>query len=600
MSSQERDNLSEASPQGGSQARQGTGMAGGLARLGTFMASRKGTFILSVVEAVLAVACGFAPYAAVSFIAGALLGGNADAGYYLAWCAVAAAGYVAKALLMGASTTTAHRATFAVLSEIRRLLADKLARVPLGYVIGTPSGKLKAAFVERVEQMEVPLAHVVPEVTANLLVPLAIIAVLFVLDWRMALASLVTIPVGLLCYAAEMRDYAAKYGAVVAAKNRMGATIVEYIRGIKVIKMFGQVGASYGRFTEAVQANEDVQIDWMRSTLPWTATMMSVWPSVFLGVLPVGVLLVSQGSLEPATFVTCIALALGIAGPLFAAIMFTDDIAKIGTICSEIGRVLDEPDLERPRRRAQLAGTDIELAHVGFSYGGTRVLDDVSLRVETGQTVALVGPSGSGKSTIARLVASQWDVQTGSVRIGGIDVRGIPLEQSAELIAFVSQDNYLFDDTIEANIRMGRPDATCEEVVAAAKAAQCHDFIMALEDGYRSRVGASGGRLSGGEKQRISIARALLKDAPIVILDEATAYADPENEVLVQQAIAELTRGKTLIVIAHRLRTVMGADRIFVVDAGRVAGFGKHDELLESCVLYRQMWAAYTQPFDAA
>lgn len=600
MSGQERNGNPGVSPQDGSQVQQGVGMTVGFARLRTFMAPHKGTFALSVIEAVLGVACGFAPYVAVSFIAGALLGGNADVGCYLAWCAVAAIGYVAKALLMGASTITAHRATFAVLSEIRRRLADKLSRVPLGYVIDTPSGRLKAAFVERVEQMEVPLAHVVPEVSANLLVPLATIVVLFALDWRMALASLVTIPVGLLCYAAEMHDYAAKYGAVIAAKNHMGATIVEYIRGIKVIKMFGQTGASYRRFTEAVRANEDVQLDWMRATLPWTATMMSVWPSVFLGVLPVGALLVAQGTLAPATFVTCIALALGIAGPLFAAIMLTDDIAKIGTICSELGRVLDEPDLERPSSRAEIAGTDIDLEHVGFSYGGKPALDDVSLHIGVGQTVALVGPSGSGKSTIARLIASQWDVRAGNVRIGGVDVRDIPLEQSAELIASVSQDNYLFDDTVEANIRMGRPDATHEEVVAAAKAAQCHGFIMALENGYQSRAGTSGGHLSGGERQRIAIARALLKDAPIVVLDEATAYADPENEVLVQQAIGELARDKTVIVIAHRLRTVTRADRIFVIDAGHVAGAGTHGELLESCGVYRQMWAAHTQPLDAA
>ena len=565
-----------------------------------FAGPHKGLYIKSIALAVAGVACGFLPYVAVANIATALIAGVTDIMFYLAWCALAAAGQVAKALLSGWSTTTSHKATFAVLSEVRRTLAAKLDRMPLGYVIETPSGKLKAPFVERTEQLEVPLAHVVPEMTANLLVPLGIIGVIFALDWRMGLAALITIPIGMLCYAVEMRDYPTKYGRVVAAKNHMGATIVEYISGIEVIKAFGRSASSYAKFTDAVRANSGLMMDWSRTTLPWTAVMMSVWPSVFLGVLPVGCLLFMDGSLSAAAFITVIVLSLGIIGPLFAAIMFTDDIAKISTIVGEIGVVLDQPEMDRPETPCAVEGTAIELAGVEFSYGGEPVLKGASLFIAPGSMVALVGPSGSGKSTVAKLIASQWEASTGSVRLGGVDVRRMPLSQVADHIAYVAQDNYLFDDTVLNNIRMGKPRATDQEVIACAKASGCHEFISALDRGYQTVVGGAGGHLSGGERQRIAIARAMMKDAPIVILDEATAYTDPENEAVIQDAVARLARGKTLIVIAHRLSTIMNADAIAVVDDGCVVACDTHERLLETCPLYAQMWAAHESARDVA
>ena len=525
-------------------------------------------------------------------MATALVGGVRDFAVYLGWCAIAAVGQVAKAWLMGKSTVVSHRATFAVLSEIRRALAKKLDRMPLGYVLETPSGKLKAPFVERTEQLEVPLAHVVPEVSANVIVPLAIIAVEFAIDWRMALVSLVTIPVGLGCYAIEMRDY--------AAKSHMGATIVEYIGGIEVIKAFGQGAASYKKFTDSVKANSGLMMDWSRTTLPWTAIMMSVWPAVLIGVLPVGCLLVLDGSLAVPSFITVAVLSLGIMGPLFAAIMFTDDIAKIATIMNEIGEVLDQPELNRPNEPALVEGFGIELRNVGFSYGGAPVLKDVSLSIEQESTVALVGPSGSGKSTIAKLIASLWDVGAGSILIGGTDVREMPLSQVARLVAFVSQDNYLFDESVMDNIRAGRPGASDDEVIACAKASGCHDFIEGLPQGYGTVVGGAGGHLSGGERQRVALARAMMKDAPIVVLDEATAYADPENEAVIQKAVGKLTEGKTLVVVAHRLSTIVGADKIAVVDGGRIVACAPHEQLLEECPLYAGMWAAHIVSRDAA
>ncbi len=567
-------------------------------RLLGFMVPHKKLYILSIAESVLGVACGFLPYVAVANMALGLVYGNEDMAFFLLWCALAAGGFLAKAVLMGLSTTTSHEATFAVLAEARRALAFKLTRTPMGFVLDRMSGKLKTTIVERVEQMEVPLAHVIPEMTANLLVPLGIAVFLFVLDWRMALVSLVTIPIGLLCYAVQMRDYATKYAEVVTAKNHMSATIVEYINGIKVIKAFNQSAASYEKFTEAVKRNSGLMLEWMRVSLPWTAIMLSVWPTVLVGVLPVGCFFFMDGSLDGATFITIMVMSLGIVGPLLAAIMFTDDIAKISTVMGQIGEVLDAQEMERPCGERPLSSVDIELEEVRFAYKEADVIGPLSLAIPQGHTLALVGPSGSGKSTIAKLIAGFWDVNAGSLSVGGVDVREIPAAQHASLIAYVSQDNFLFDDTIRNNIRIGNMQATDEEVEATAKASGCHDFIKGLEYGYETVVGKAGGHLSGGERQRIAIARAMMKDAPIIILDEATAYTDPENEVVVQDAVARLAAGKTLIVIAHRLSTITDADEIVVMDKGRVVACGTHEALLAACPLYRRMWDIHIDTRD--
>ena len=323
--------------------------------------------------------------------------------------------------------------------------------------------------------------------------------------------------------------------------------------------------------------------------------MQTVIPSVLLPVLPVGLLLWSGGSLSAATFLTIVVLSLGLTGPLISAMTFVDELAVVGTNVGEISAILDAPELQRPEREAALSGMAIHLDHVSFTYKAEdgEVLHDISLDIAPGTVTALVGPSGSGKSTIAKLIAGFWDVSGGSITLGGADLKDIPLEQLNRQIAYVSQDNYLFDRTVRENIRMGRLDASDEEMERVAKAAGCDEFIRALDHGYDTICGGGGGHLSGGEKQRISIARAILKDAPIVILDEATASIDPENEAVIQQAISNLTRGKTLIVIAHRLGTVADADNIVVINEGRIAGQGRQEELLKQCPLYAQMWNTY-------
>ena len=567
-------------------------------RLAAFAKPHRGAYTACVVLAVLGVASGLVPYFAMAQMIIALIEGGRVLSFYLTWCGVAAAGFLLKTVFANISTTLSHKATFSVISEVRFALTAKLTRVPMGYILDTPSGKIKTTMVEKVDSIEPPLAHVLPEMTSNLLVPLGIIVYLFTLDWRMALVSLATLPIGFLCFMGMMRNYGEKFAALTAAGKHMSATTVEYVNGIEVIKAFNQSANSYAKFTDAVRKNARAALDWMHEVQVYYALGLGIWPAVLVGVLPVGCLFYMNGTLNAPTFITIMILSLGIIGPILAAMYYVDDIARIGTIVGDIGAILDTPELNRPTVRKDLNGTDIVFQNVTFAYQEEQVLRGIDLRIESDSVTALVGPSGGGKSTIAKLIASLWDVGGGTITLGGVDVRNIPLEQMMDNVAYVSQDNYLFDDTVRNNIRMGDPHATDAQVEAVAKVSGCHGFIMKLEHGYETIAGGAGGHLSGGERQRIAIARAMLKDAPVIILDEATAYTDPENEAVIQEAVGKLVKGKTLIVIAHRLSTITDSDKIVVVEDGRITAQGSHDELLKNCTLYRGMWQAHMDAKD--
>lgn len=349
----------------------------------------------------------------------------------------------------------------------------------------------------------------------------------------------------------------------------------------------------------AAKEGADCFIDWMRGSLFGQVAGMAIFPSTLLGILPVGCLLYMRGSLSAETFLTVIVLSFGVMQPLITAFSYTDDIAQVTTIVGEVADVLSGEDMRRPEKAEKLpADNSIELKNVRFAYHDKEVLHGINLKIKPGTVNALVGPSGSGKSTIARLVASLWDVKDGSIELGGVDIRTLPLKDCTSRIAYVSQDNYLFDLSVMDNIRMGKKGASDEEVMAAAEKCGCHEFIMGLENGYQTVCGSSGGHLSGGERQRISIARAMLKDAPIVILDEATSYTDPENEAVIQSALAKLVQGKTVLVIAHRLSTIADADQIIVVNHGEIEAAGTQEELLKSCPLYKTMWEAHISVKD--
>ena len=560
-----------------------------------------GQYVLSVILAVIGVAFSVAPYFVVVGIVQGLMDGQQDFAFYLGKCLIMAALWLGRVLFHALSTATSHRATFAVLGEIRKRCTEKLARMPLGTVLTQSSGALKNTLVERIDSIETTLAHIVPEFTANLLVPVIIEIYIFTIDWRMGLASLVTVPIGMFSYALMMLGSGDFYQHTITATKALNDTAVEYINGIQVIKVFGKTKSSYDRFVHDAYEAAHSFIDWMRaSILPMTFAMV-VMPSTMVSVLPIGGLLVKNGSLSPQDFVMVIILSVGLITPFVTLMSYSDDIRTMGTIFGEVRAILDAPEMVRPEEGDAPEKNDLELKDVHFSYhpdADSEVLHGVSMKIPEGSFAALVGPSGSGKSTIARLIASLWDVTGGSISIGGSDIRDIPQEAYADKIAFVSQDNYLFNMTVRENIRLGKPSATDEEVEEAAKMSGCHDFIMSLENGYDTLVGSSGGHLSGGERQRISIARAMLKAAPVVILDEATAYTDPENEAVIQRSVSKLTEGKTLIVIAHRLSTIVDADRIYVVKDGRIHEEGTHEELLAHHDLYEKMWNAHMEVKD--
>ena len=561
-----------------------------------------GQYVLAVILAVIGVAFSLAPYFAMIGIVRGLMEGERELSFYLVRCLAAALFWTGRVLFHALSTATSHRATFAVLGEIRKRCTEKLTRMPLGAVLAESSGALKNTLIERIDSIETTLAHIVPEFTANLLLPVSILVYIFTVDWRMGLASLATVPLGMFCYIFMMATSGRFYAHTVEATKALNDTAVEYIGGIQVIKVFGKTKSSYDRFVKDAYEAAHSFIDWMRaSMIPFTFAMV-LMPATLLSVLPVGGLLVKNGSLSPESFVTVIILSVGLITPLITLMSYSDDIRTMGTIFGEVRAILEAPEMERPAEGKGLTPRDNSLAlrDVRFSYREKEVLHGISMDIPEGSFVALVGPSGSGKSTIARLIASLWDVDSGSISLGGADIRKIPEEVYADRVAFVSQENYLFNTTVRENIRLGRAGATDEEVEKAAKASGCHDFIMGLEHGYDTVVGSSGGHLSGGERQRISIARAMLKAAPIVILDEATAYTDPENEAVIQRSVSRLTRGKTLIVIAHRLSTVTDADRIYVVKDGGIDDCGTHGELLARRGLYADMWAAHMEVKDHA
>ena len=531
-----------------------------------------GKFIGSIILAVLGVACQMVPYFCVAHIVTMMLSGEQNFSRYVTAGIIALCGYFGKVLFSCLSTAISHTATYYTLRDLRENITAKLARVPMGTILDTPSGQYKTTIVDRVEGMEPT----------------------FAMDWRMALLSLVTLVVGLAVMSAGMKNYPVKWEGAVKAGKQMANAIVEYIGGIEVVKAFSQSAGSYKKYSDAVNYNANYYVDWMRENQKTMSAYNAILPSVLICVLPCGFAFWLSGSLELSTFLSIVIFSLGLIGPIIAAFTFTDDLAVLGTNVEEISQLLNAEELNHKDTPVKLADTGISLRSVSFSYDGTtEVLHDVSLTIRPGTMTALVGPSGSGKSTVAKLIAGYWDVTSGSITLGGYELKDIPLSEISDQISYVSQDNYLFNRSIRENIRMGKPSATDAEVEQAAKQSGCDTFIRKLDYGYDTIVGSAGSHLSGGERQRIAIARAMLKNAPVVILDEATAYIDPENEALVQKAISALTVGKTLIVIAHRLSTIVGADNIVVVKDGTVHAQGTHEKLLETCPLYRDMWQAH-------
>jgi ATP-binding cassette subfamily B protein len=539
---------------------------------------------------------GLIPFICVYKILKAFIESTVTLNTILLWTSVSIISYIVKVVCFGISTGLSHVAAYTILEKLRIRVADKFLRVPLGNVMEKPIGEIKNMIVDQIEGIEPPLAHMIPEGTGNIILPITIFISLLIIDWRIALASIVTIPLTMIPFSILMKKSQKKFEKYMESSNQVSSAIVEYIEGIQVIKAFGQTGKSYEKFSNAILDYKKFILEWMSSTWVTMKLCFALFPSTLLGTLPMGLLLYTKNILTPDEICLCLMLSMSMVGSLAKIEVFMHEIKQMGFAINNVQEFLDMKELSEPKDNANLSGYDVNLSNVSFSYTGNienEVLHSINLDLPQDSFTALVGPSGGGKSTVAKLISRFWDVTNGEIKIGGVNIKNMPLSQLSNIVSFVTQDNFLFNCSLLENIRLGNPKATDEEVYKAAKAAQCDEFIHKFKNGYNTSAGEAGNRLSGGEKQRIAIARMILKNAPIVILDEATAFTDPENEDKIQRSISALTKGKTLLVIAHRLSTIKNADNIIVLKNGEIISQGNQNELLKSCPLYRDMWRSH-------
>ena len=598
-----------------------------------------GAIIFSVVVAIIGVACSIVPYFAVASIVTQLINGATDYRIFLPYAGLIFAGFAGAIIGHSISTIGSHNLAFSIIEDTRRRVVEKLSRLSMGTIEEKSSGKWSQFVVETVDKMEKPIAHVIPEVLANVIIPIVIVVIIFILNWKIGLANLVTLPLGMLFSMLMMKDYEAKSKRYIEASKKMNAAAVEYIQGIKVIKAFNKSASSYDKFQKAVEDNRDSMLDWYLSVCFAMTAAMEVLPSTLLVVLPVGLYLFMTGGITLPVLIMCVLLSYASYKPLLKAMAYMDTMANVRVVFGEIQSVLDLPELVRQDTAPAPHGYDVRFENVVFGYGGalcetagtaaqdgaagsavngaaskdgtvgsavngaaakdsTKVFDGLNFTAKEGELTAIVGSSGSGKSTIAKLLAGFWNIDSGHITIGGADIGSMSLERNMQLVTYVSQENFLFNKTIRENLKMAKEDATDAEIEAACTKASIHDFIKSLPDGYDTNAGNAGSKFSGGERQRLTIARALLKDSPIVVLDEATAYSDPENEAIIQQSIDNLVKNKTVIMIAHRLSTIVNADKIIVLDKGKIAAEGTHTELLQRSPLYQKMWQSHISSRD--
>jgi len=548
----------------------------------------------TLVLATLSVACELVPVWAIYRAVGDIIAGTTSWSGMLALAGITFAAVLGHLVLLGLALAMSHFVAYDSIYRLRVALARHLARLPLGYFADRPSADAKRLVIDEPEKLELVIAHGLPEGISALSTWLAVSIWLVAVDWRMAVAAIVATPASFVLLGIAMARGGRFASAFKTAQQRMNGAIVEYIAGIAIVKVFNRTGESFAAASDAISRYEAVETAWARSYLPLGGTFFGLVLANVVFIAPAGAFLMAHGSLDLATFVFFVVLGANYSQPLLKLFALFHELAHISMGSMLVAGLLEAKPQSEPQSPELPSSHDVTFERVQFGYDpATPVLHHVDFTARAGTITALVGPSGSGKSTIASLVPRFHDVQKGHVRLGGIDVRDMGTAALMDKVAFVFQSTFLFSDTIAANISFGKPDASEAEVIAAAKAAQAHNFIMALPQGYDTRLGATGARLSGGERQRIAIARAILKDAPVVVLDEATAFADPDNEAAIQQAIEQLAARRTLIVVAHRMHTIVEADQIVVVEHGRVRAVGRHDDLLARDALYARMWSDY-------
>ena len=560
--------------------------------------AKKKQLSFSVILSVLSSVFGIVPYIAGAALLQSALEGNLTMERVVLLPVTALAGFFLKHWLYAKSTLCSHKAAYEIIKNIRTAIMGKMSKVSMGTVQSKSSGEFKQHVMDDADRLEIPIAHAIPEMIASTLAPILVILYLLFIDWRMALAALATGVIGNVIYYCMLIGRGDMMTEYMAANANMNGTIVEYVNGMEVIKAFNQTASSMDRFKTSVLKVRDVTTKWYRHCWPFMSISQAVLPSSIAFVLPVGMALFSGGAVSLSELILCILLSMAIVGSLQTFLDFWESTAVVAEVQPRIQALLDMEELPEPAQPKHGDGADVELKDVHFGYGDSEVIHGISFTAKEGTVTALVGPSGSGKSTLAKLIARFWDVDAGAILVGGADIREIALPELMEQISFVSQDNFLFNMSLRDNIRIGKPDATDKEVEWAASQAGCDEFIARFPQGYDTNAGDAGARLSGGERQRIAIARAILKNAPIVILDEATAFTDPENEDKLQQSIDRLTQGKTLIVIAHRLSTIMYADQILVLEDGQITARGTHEQLLAGSETYLDMWKAHISAMD--
>lgn len=565
---------------------------------GTLLSYAKGSggrLGVSVIFSMVSLIAGLVPYYIVYLILDRYIAGTLDRAYVLNMSLTAVLAYLVKVVCFGISTGISHYVAFNVLEGLRLKVADVFLKASLGDVTAHSIGEIKGVIVDKIEDIEPPLAHVVPEGAGHILLPVVCFIALAMVDIRVALAALLALPLGLVFMALTFKLSGKNMTKYQEANAHMSSMIVEYVEGIEVIKAFGRAGVSYEKFAGSIRNYRDFVIEWMESTWVTMKLAFAFMPATLLGVVPVSILLVGKGSMTVSQMALSVMLAMSMVISMAKIEIFSNGLRQMQYTVLEIQKLLNIKSLPEPEKEKLPNNYSIELKDVHFAYDEEdgEVLHGIDLSMKEGSFTALVGPSGGGKSTVAKLIARFWDVSSGSISIGGVNIKDLRVTSLADIVSFVTQDNFLFSRSIMENIRLGKPDATDLEVIRAAKAACCDEFIRKLPDGYNTSAGEAGKRLSGGERQRIAIARMMLKNAPVVILDEATAFTDPENETKLQESIANLTRGKTLLVIAHRLSTIKNADRIVVLNDGRIEAEGTQEELMERSPLYQRMWQAH-------
>ena len=571
---------------------------GGLIRLA---GPQKGKLIFSGLLAIIGQGCGIVPFFMIYYIV-AEIGSKSlnQVEPRLIWVLVFAgiAAIILKHACLGLSTTLSHISAFNILYDLRIRIAEKLGTLPLGYFNKKNTGQIKKVMSEDVERMESFLAHNIPDFAGAFVYTFLTATVLFVVDWRLALATIVVIPAGIVFQTLTMvRDREAVSKWFSAVEN-MNAAMIEYIQGMPIIKAFNHTVESFSKYSKNIEECISLE-DRMcgRWYLPMSIFSVSITANMLI-LLPVGAAMYLSSAVTLGKFVFFLLLGIGFGNPIWTLIMFGRNMERNLECQARIEAVLTAKHLSEPDE-PEIPGKGVFGKSIDFGYNReTKVIEGIDFAIPTGKFIALVGPSGAGKTTLARLIPRFWDIDAGSISLGETDIRKIKTDDLMDQFGLIFQNVYLFNDTVLANLQMGSPDASEAEVIEAAKTARCHDFIMDLPMGYDTVIGEKGARISGGEKQRLSIARALLKDSPILILDEATAFIDPENEALVQNAINKLIRNKTLIVIAHRISTIIAADEIWVMDKGQIVARGTHEQLLSTSKLYKNMWKAHMSAQD--